>query len=404
MLKLNERVALITLNFRKTTGNIQLNQTEFSPEDLAHLPPGFRLGTKPVIERKRLTVFDSLKDEATLLLKNHGIEFMTPGSFIVPIESYKGFIKDELNRICARYETEVKNLLAHWNEYCEAFIKANPNCSPELLRKGRPSVERIERSFKSEYMTAKIVPVEGDEGEVETRLSNLSENLISSVAADCRNFLQKNKPGRSSAKSGSRVLLQRILTRCKELEFISPRVTPLIEFLQNCLNKLPVGVSYTGNLFGLVNGVLFFLSDERTLKRLCDGTLDTSLVFGGYNLGETGADVLPGLYGLEETDKDGDVAEADSEDITAGTVEAAKAVETTSERADGRRVVRLVLRRIVLLYPTGILPREGEVSPFFLKGDFYGFQSCKRTQEIGCYFFLVERNGKSRSVLRFNKR
>ena len=87
MLKLNERVALITLNFRKTTGNIQLNQTEFSPEDLAHLPPGFRLGTKPVIERKRLTVFDSLKDEATLLLKNHGIEFMTPGSFIVPIES-----------------------------------------------------------------------------------------------------------------------------------------------------------------------------------------------------------------------------------------------------------------------------------------------------------------------------
>ena len=73
MLKLNERVALITLNFRKTTGNIQLNQTEFSPEDLAHLPPGFRLGTKPVIERKRLTVFDSLKDEATLLLKNHGI-------------------------------------------------------------------------------------------------------------------------------------------------------------------------------------------------------------------------------------------------------------------------------------------------------------------------------------------
>lgn len=156
MLKLNERVALITLNFRKTTGNIQLNQTEFSPEDLAHLPPGFRLGTKPVIERKRLTVFDSLKDEATLLLKNHGIEFMTPGSFIVPIESYKGFIKDELNRICARYETEVKNLLAHWNEYCEAFIKANPNCSPELLRKGRPSVERIERSFKSEYMTAKI--------------------------------------------------------------------------------------------------------------------------------------------------------------------------------------------------------------------------------------------------------
>lgn len=332
MLKLNERVALITLNFRKTTGNIQLNQTEFSPEDLAHLPPGFRLGTKPVIERKRLTVFDSLKDEATLLLKNHGIEFMTPGSFIVPIESYKGFIKDELNRICARYETEVKNLLAHWNEYCEAFIKANPNCSPELLRKGRPSVERIERSFKSEYMTAKIVPVEGDEGEVETRLSNLSENLISSVAADCRNFLQKNKPGRSSAKSGSRVLLQRILTRCKELEFISPRVTPLIEFLQNCLNKLPIGVSYTGNLFGLVNGVLFFLSDERTLKRLCDGTLDTSLVFGGYNLGETSADVLPGLYGLEETDKDGDAAEADSEDITAGTVEAAKAVETASEQ------------------------------------------------------------------------
>lgn len=180
-------------------------------------------------------------------------------------------------------------------------------------------------------MTAKIVPVEGDEGEVETRLSNLSENLISSVAADCRNFLQKNKPGRSSAKSGSRVLLQRILTRCKELEFISPRVTPLIEFLQNCLNKLPVGVSYTGNLFGLVNGVLFFLSDERTLKRLCDGTLDTSLVFGGYNLGETGADVLPGLYGLEETDKGGDAAEADSEDITAGTVEAAKAVETASE-------------------------------------------------------------------------
>ena len=332
MLKLNERVALITLNFRKTTGNIQLNQTEFSPEDLAHLPPGFRLGTKPVIERKRLTVFDSLKDEATLLLKNHGIEFMTPGSFIVPIESYKGFIKDELNRICARYETEVKNLLAHWNEYCEAFIKANPNCSPELLRKVRPSVERIERSFKSEYMTAKIVPVEGDEGEVETRLSNLSENLISSVAADCRNFLQKNKPGRSSAKSGSRVLLQRILTRCKELEFISPRVTPLIEFLQNCLNKLPIGVSYTGNLFGLVNGVLFFLSDERTLKRLCDGTLDTSLVFGGYNLGETSADVLPGLYGLEETDKDGDAAEADSEDITAGTVEAAKAVETASEQ------------------------------------------------------------------------
>ena len=94
----------------------------------------------------------------------------------------------------------------------------------------------------------------------------------------------------------------------------------MIEFLQNCLNKLPVGVSYTGNLFGLVNGVLFFLSDERTLKRLCDGTLDTSLVFGGYNLGETGADVLPGLYGLE-----------DSEDITAGTVEAAKAVETASE-------------------------------------------------------------------------
>ena len=87
-----------------------------------------------------------------------------------------------------------------------------------------------------------------------------------------------------------------------------------------------------GNLFGLVNGVLFFLSDERTLKRLCDGTLDTSLVFGGYNLGETSADVLPGLYGLEETDKDGDAAEADSEDITAGTVEAAKAVETASEQ------------------------------------------------------------------------
>ena len=105
----------------------------------------------------------------------------------------------------------------------------------------------------------------------------------------------------------------------------------MIEFLQNCLNKLPVGVSYTGNLFGLVNGVLFFLSDERTLKRLCDGTLDTSLVFGGYNLGETGADVLPGLYGLEETDKGGDAAEAGSEDITAGTVEAAKAVETASE-------------------------------------------------------------------------
>lgn len=319
MLELNERVALITLNFRKTTGCIQLNKAEFSAEDLAHLPAGFRLGTKPVIERKHLSVFDSLKDEAALLLKNHGIEFMTPGSFIVPIDSYRSFIKDGLNGICCRYESEVQNLLAHWNEFCEDFIRANPNCSPELLRKGRPSVEKIERSFKCEYLTAKIVPVEGDEKEVNNRLSNLSENLISSVAADCRYFLQKNKPGRASAKSGSRVLLQRILERCRELEFISPKITPLIEFLQNCLDQLPVGVSYTGNMFVLLNGVILFLSDEKTLRRLCDGTLDTEPVFGGFNLSEA-ANVLPGLYGLESA---GDCLVSD--DI--GTTEAVKASE-----------------------------------------------------------------------------
>lgn len=155
--KLNEKMVLVTINFRKTTGEVSLTPDDFGG-DVSSLPPG-TLGTKLLINKNRLTGFERLKRSAVELLKYNGVEFHGSNSVLIPDSNYPA-VKSELEGIIQKYQSETSDFLSKWDSYCEEYIAANPQFET-VLREARPSVNKVRESFVSDYLGNENYPVAG---------------------------------------------------------------------------------------------------------------------------------------------------------------------------------------------------------------------------------------------------
>lgn len=275
--KLNEKMVLVTINFRKTTGEVSLTPDDFGG-DVSSLPPG-TLGTKLLINKNRLTGFERLKRSAVELLKYNGVEFHGSNSVLIPDSNYPA-VKSELEGIIQKYQSETSDFLSKWDSYCEEYIAANPQFEA-VLRDARPSVNKVRESFVSDYLATRIIPLPGEEEALEQRLGNLSETLIQSVSSDCRQYLKNNlKSSASMSRQSGRILLSKILKRCEDLNFISPKITPLIDYLRSAVSKLPSQGMIGGGHFDLLKGVISFIANKEMLEELCNGSISADQLFG----------------------------------------------------------------------------------------------------------------------------
>lgn len=127
----------------------------------------------------------------------------------------------------------------------------------------------------------RIIPLPGEEEALEQRLGNLSETLIQSVSSDCRQYLKNNlKSSASMSRQSGRILLSKILKRCEDLNFISPKITPLIDYLRSAVSKLPSQGMIGGGHFDLLKGVVSFIANKEMLEELCNGSISADQLFG----------------------------------------------------------------------------------------------------------------------------
>lgn len=276
--KLNEKMVLVTINFRKTTGEVNLTLEDFG-ENVPDLPPG-TLGTKQLISKKHLSKFTSLKKKAVELLKFNGVELHSCNQVLIPDQNYPG-VKAKLEELIQKYQSETTDFLNHWDEYCDEYIAEHPEFET-VLRNARPPLSRVRDSFVSDYLATRIIPLPGEEEVLEQRLGNLSETLIKSVSGDCRKYFVSNFKSSSltTSKQGGRILLSKILKRCEDLNFISPRISPLVQYLRNAVSQLPTQGLIKEGHFDLLKGVISFMANRDLLEQLCNGAISANQLFG----------------------------------------------------------------------------------------------------------------------------
>ncbi|BCU08331.1 DUF3150 domain-containing protein [Allochromatium tepidum] len=249
----------------------------------------FSLGRKYLIAPERISPFSTIRRRARERCLKVGTRFV--GGFAIPAEpEVMEALTSDLEEMRLEFESRKAQLLREFFHAVDEWVE-EPEVAPyeELIRASLPSLRSIERRIQFRYSifqigAAESAPVEPLEAEV----SALRTNLFTEVAEDAgqlyKSFVERNlREGLEKLdwNFGSRKTLHALTNlrnKLKGLEFLDPRIPPVVDEIDRTVKSLPEQGKLEGAAMRNLCSLLIILSDDQRMLQLGEGLLNVSAV------------------------------------------------------------------------------------------------------------------------------
>lgn len=295
--KVLDKVALVHLDVSTWSGRKKLR-----PEDIkGSVPPKklASLGSKRIVDPKKVAVFESLKRRAERLLGAIGVRTM--GTYAVPIDRVKE-LNESLREIKEEFLREKDWFLDSYHASVEAWIDEQEEWG-EIIRSAITPVSEVRNQLGFTWQVFHVQPTGIDDDGLSEEVGGLAGRLFNEISREAtrifeESFLMKTKVGQRALRP-----IRAIQEKLQGLAFLDARAYVLSKFLDQILSTLPKVGSIEGEQLNKLFGLLIVLSSPTKVAKYGQDLLD-------------GVDVtdseLISLSGMDDEDEENEEVEATS--------------------------------------------------------------------------------------------
>ena len=278
------RLNVISIDISSWSGGAHLKKEDIGVD----IPDrAFSLGRKYLIAPERISPFTTIRRRARDRCEKVGTRFI--GGFAVPDDAeIMSALVTDLEEMRLEFEAAKADLLSDFARIVDEWI-SEPEVAPyeQLIRASLPSVTSIERRIQFDYSIITVgVPETAPEGQAEKQVAALGRSLFAEVADAAsdklKSFLKRND-GASSEEwtfDGSKTIpaIKSVRDKLKGLEFLDPRVPPVVDEIDRVLAGIPAKGKVEGAAMRSLYSILVILSDEERMLQLGEGLLSVGAV------------------------------------------------------------------------------------------------------------------------------
>lgn len=262
-----DKVALVKIDISIWSGRKKLRPEDIHLGDGGALPPETvaSLGSKKVIGREALKVFETLKKRAQRLPEEIGVRFL--GGYAVPVERAQE-VSDHLKKIQGEFEEARTEFLDNYGQLVDEWIAEHPSFA-ESLRKAVPPKEYVARATDFRFAIFQVTPTEVESG-LGSQANDLGGQLLEEVAADARKWMERFLASASEVSHRTLRPLVRIRDKLQALAFLSGAAQPLTEAIEDVLAECWPAPVITGGLLVRVKALASLLADPVRSQQVLD--------------------------------------------------------------------------------------------------------------------------------------
>ncbi|MGD9700393.1 DUF3150 domain-containing protein [Acinetobacter sp.] len=268
-----DQVSVVWLNV-----NIWSGQTKLKEEDLqlgygSKLPPTSfaNLGSKKLLNPKRLNEFNTIKSQAKGLLEKHGLKFMD--SYAIPLDKAKD-ISFQLDDIAKSFNAAKSVFLSEFNELVDEWCREYPDHEASIRNSGI-KLSDIDKKLNFSYQVFQIQPAHINADSLESHAAGLSDTMIDEILKVANDFYYKSCHGKDWISSRTKPTLVSLRDKIDGLSFLNGNFINLVSLLNKCISlydKKVNGQIHAPYYHQIVNSILI-LSDKDKIDAYGEGRI-----------------------------------------------------------------------------------------------------------------------------------
>jgi len=231
------------------------------PETLASL------GSKRIIDPKKLAPFASLRKRAERACSAAGVRFL--GGYAIPEDKLQSVL-DDLQDIEAEAIKAKADLLSSYQDAIQEWIDANPGWEG-IIRASVESPKRIDSQIQFSHQAFRIEPADtqpdscANDG-LEAKTRGLGDRLIFEASRDAKHLWEQSLAGKDKASHRTLRPLKALLDKLEGLTFLDSRIAPMVDRLESGLDSLPKKGAIEGNDFNTLCGLVLQISNPKNIQ------------------------------------------------------------------------------------------------------------------------------------------
>lgn len=280
------KINVVSIDISSWSGGANLKKEDIGVD----IPDrAFSLGRKYLIAPERISPFSSIRRRARERCLKVGTRFI--GGFALPVDpKVMDALTADLEEMRLEFESKKAELLRDFSRVVDEWI-SEPEVAPyeELIRASLPSLKSIERRIQYRYSIFQVGAAEAAPlAPLQAEVAELRTNLFTEVAEDAgqlyKSFLDRNQREgleKLDWSFGSRKTLNalgNLRNKLKGLEFLDPRVPPVVDEIDRTVRSLPEQSKLEGAAMRDLCSLLIILSDDQRMLQLGEGLLNVSTV------------------------------------------------------------------------------------------------------------------------------
>jgi hypothetical protein len=270
---LNKVVAL-NLDIHLWSARKKLRKEDLKRIQSDQIPPPevASLGSKKICDPKEIAIFDALKRRASRACSAVGVRFL--GGYAIPQDKVPDLIK-ELDEIGAEFDRHKSQFIKRYDAIVGMWIASHPQWEAVIRRSITP-VKQVESAISFGYQAFRVAPVSGSEDQEDSliqKTSGLADRLFFEVATQAEKTLEESFKGKATVTRRAIRPLIAIREKLDGLSFLDARVTPVMTWIEELLDKLPKSGPIEGSALMGIESALVTLSSPDRIKALGESRL-----------------------------------------------------------------------------------------------------------------------------------
>lgn len=263
-----DNVIAVSLGISTWTGRKKLRLEDLKDVDGNKIPPSelASLGSKRIIDPKRIAVFEALRRRCERALSKIGVRFM--GGWAIPEDRLDDITREmKANRL--EFESEKALLLCDYEQVVNEWINAHPGWE-EVIRSAITPIEYVQAQLRFEWYAFKLVTPADSEGEATQGLANatkgLGGRLLEEIATKAKETWEVTFKGKEMVTRKALRPIVAMREKMEALAFLNPVAMPTIDLIDEVLNALPKSGDIKGRDLSSLMGLLSVLSDPERIR------------------------------------------------------------------------------------------------------------------------------------------
>lgn len=280
------KIAVVNLDIHTWTGRKKLRREDIK----GMVPPSTlaSLGSKRIVDPKRVAIFETLKRRAERMLSSIGIRLL--GGYGIPLDrvqevvSTLGELRQEFlqakDQFLVQYDNSIENWISEQGEW------------GDIIRTVVSPRSEVDRQLGFGWQVFQIQSVSGAENTgIEEEMGGLSDQLFAEVSKEATRIFEESFLMKASVKQRAVGQILPIQNKLHGLAFLDPRALVMSNFLDEVMQSMPKTGSVQGRDLSALFGLLVILSSPDKIRqygqRLLDGesfdNKDLASVYGLFD-------------------------------------------------------------------------------------------------------------------------